>query len=179
MNARRMSRSVCSLGYGFFIAASVFSSVVNMMTPTKPRRTRRDAPPRLRGPRRRVQPSRRGDATGPESLLAGLFMARVTIRRTYSYREASRWPNYIARASRDTKSGESSGGLAGSTDGYSSTTAIRVRPTPNRSPTVVRAGDTGSARILGRRRGHSTRQPGRGIRKLARSLRERPLCGLK
>jgi hypothetical protein len=103
-------------------------------------------------------------------LFAGLFMARVTIRRTYSYREASRWPNYIARASRGTKSGESSGGLAGSTDGYSSTTAIRVRPTPNKSPTVLRAVDPWSARISERLRGHNTRRPGRGILKSARLL---------
>lgn len=60
------------------------------------------------------------------------------------------WLRCYARARTGLGSGLSSGGWAGSTDGYSSTTTRRARPTPSRSRTVPGAAGPSSARTSGR-----------------------------
>src|SRR5687767_5719934 len=74
------------------------------------------------------------------------FYDRILVPTTYS-RRVSWWPRYIVRASGHTNCWESSGGLKGATNGFSSIMNSRVKSMLSRSTTARRAVGGLSARI--------------------------------
>ena len=78
-------------------------------------------------------------------------MTYTTTANVHHRWRADIWWRYVAGASRELTSGESSGGSKASTDGCSSTKRRRAKPMANNSPTVPIVADCWNERLLRQR----------------------------